>query len=55
MTRKEPRPSHPECRRIDFTIASGSIAEADARALVIGTFSDVAPSGAARACHFSLS
>ena len=54
MTRKEPRPSHPECRRIDFTIASGSIAEADARALVIGTFSDVAPSGAARAIDAQL-
>jgi len=36
-------------RRVDLRFAHGSITEAPARALVLGVFSDVTPSGAARA------
>src|SRR5579884_3704912 len=36
-------------RRLDLTLARGSITEADARAYVLGVFSNVAPSGAAAA------
>jgi pimeloyl-ACP methyl ester carboxylesterase len=36
-------------RRIELTLAHGSITDVDARAYVLGVFRDVAPSGAARA------
>jgi hypothetical protein len=41
-------------RRLDLVPARGSLAQADTRALAVGVFSDVHPSGAARAIDLSL-
>lgn len=56
MRRRSPQAGRDRARRrrLDLVLAHGSLAQIDARALAVGVFSDVRPSGAAQALDLPL-